>query len=272
MSPGSVAHISDLMTSESVGPVVPTFGVPSLDEAVGPVPPGSLVVIGGHPGAPSDALALYAALTAARRKVPTLIVTPGTPRGALTRWLVSTSGAPLDELWDPKTLPAWLGGWLRRDLVDPPLFHVDGIGAGVAGVAAALEEMPVVPGCVVVLGARWLDPHRHLRLILFDLKKLAFERGLVLVADVDTRFPGPNVISHSPRPDGFDDAAIVALADVCLLLAARRAYELGVEQFDVSVVGSLTRRSGVIDLVIRDRTMRIDESASGLVGVADDDD
>jgi hypothetical protein len=216
------------------------FDVASLDAIVGPVTPGDLVLVGGHPGAPTHALVLHAALAAARRGEPTIIVSPAASTRTVVLWLLSTTGLPLDVLWAGRTPPVVVEA-LTESFRGLPLWIVDGH-RGVRGVAHSIAEGSTNATCLAVLDLRWLDPHEHARRLLFELRHLARSRRLRTFVSTDTRFPGPNACENPLRPDLFTDPAMLTLADVTLLLTASWVFWEGhARTFDAAVVAPAAR-------------------------------
>lgn len=158
--------------------------------------------------------------------------------------LLSTTGLPLDVLWDGR-VPAVVVDAVTESFHGLPLWVVDGCD-GVRGVAQAITDSCPGARCLAVLELRWLDPHESTRLLLFELHRLARSHRLRTFVSVDTRLPGPVACENPLRPDLFADPALLTLADVTLLLTAPWVFWEGrARTFDAAVV-SPAARIGVV--------------------------
>ncbi len=268
--PSTLSEHFERLLRGTAPPSSPSFDIEPLDRAVGEVRAGDLVLIGGHPGAPVDALLLYAALAAARRGEPTVLVAPSIRAGCVAVWLLSTTGLPLDVLWDGR-VPDLVADVIEPSFAGLPITIVDGLGEGVGAVRMALDATPGVR-CVVVLNVRWLDARTDARLLVFDLKRLARDCGVATFVGIDTRYPGPSAVERAPRPDLYPDPALVTLADVALLLSAPWIYDrdpADSPEFSAAVIAPAARRAFVGGLRSPRRTMQIlppDETTEGWPG------
>lgn len=232
------------------------FDLPQLDAIVGEVARGDLLLVGGHPGAPTDALVLRAALAAARRGEPTTIVSPAASTRAVANWLLSTTGLPLDVLWAGRA-PTVVVDTLTESFHGLPLWLVEGK-LDARGLAEAVVESRSGNACLAVLGLRWVDPREHMRLVLFELAQVTKARGLRTFASVDTRFPGPNACENPLRPDLFTDPSMLTLADTTLLLTASWVFWAGhARTFDAAVVAPAARIGVAHGLINPRNTMQI---------------
>jgi len=258
MPTSTFRDLCDSLLHHTQAPPRASFDIPTVDAAIGSVAPGELVLVGGHPGAPVDGLLLRAALAHARRGELTVLVAPSVRRGAVAAWLLSTTGLPLDVIWE-RRVPDSVASELARSLAALPIKIADGMGGGVEAVRAELEASPSA-ACVVVLNVRWLDVRTDPRMLLTDLKRLGRDRGVTVFAGIDTRFPGPQAVHAGPRPDLFPDSSLIALGDVVLLLSAPWVYEAPGDEhdtFSLAVVAPAERRAFVSGLRSPRRTMQV---------------